>query len=92
MGSSPIRRVAASGLVAIGVLAALFAGVFRYVDDHFHNPENFLANTETLADNADVRERLFNEFRTEIIALAEGEDLSAPETDEATDEDAEADA
>ena len=88
-GSDPIRRVAASGLVAIGVLAALFAGVFRYVDDHFHTPENFLANTETLADNADVRERLFNGFRTEIIALAEGEDLTAVDdaTEEADDED-----
>lgn len=92
-GSSPIRRVAASGLVAIGVLAALFAGVFRYVDDHFHNPENFLANTETLADNADVRERLFNGFRTEIIALAEGEDLTATGDDaEATGGDADEDA
>lgn len=65
--------------MAIGVLAALFAGVFRYVDDHFHTPENFVANTETLADNADVRERLFDGFRTEIIALAEGEDLTAPD-------------
>ena len=75
--------------MAIGVLAALFAGVFRYVDDHFHDPDNFLVNTETLADNADVRERLFDGFRTEIISIAEGVDLNAP-VDEATDDDADA--
>ncbi|MEM7093176.1 MAG: hypothetical protein AAF567_09255 [Actinomycetota bacterium] len=68
-----IRRVAASGLVAVGVLAALFSGVFRYIDDHFHSPETFFVDTESLADNADVRERLFNGFRAEIIAIANGE-------------------
>jgi hypothetical protein len=55
------------------VLLALFAGVFRYVDQHFHTPETFLENTSELAANADIRERLFVGFRTEIIALAEGD-------------------
>ena len=55
------------------MLLALFAGVFRYVDQHFHTPETFLENTSDLAANADIRERLFVGFRTEIIALAEGD-------------------
>ncbi len=55
------------------MLLALFAGVFRYVDQHFHTPETFLENTSELAANADIRERLFVGFRTEIIALAEGD-------------------
>lgn len=59
--------------MAVGVLLALFAGVFRYVDDHFYSPETFLENTASLADNADIRERLFDGFRDEIIRLAEGE-------------------
>ena len=71
--SNDIRRIVASGLVTIGVLLALFAGVFRYVDQHFHTPEIFLENTSELATNADIRERLFNGFRSEIIALAEGD-------------------
>lgn len=71
--SSDIRRIVASGLVAIGVLLALFAGVFRYVDQHFYTTETFLENTSELATNADIRERLFVGFRSEIIALAEGD-------------------
>ena len=78
--SSKIRRIVASGLVAIGVLLALFAGVFRYVDQHFHTPETFLENTSELANNANVRERLFEGFRTEIIALADGDVLDEPDT------------
>jgi len=58
--------------VAIGVLCALFAGVFRYVDQHFHAPETFLENNSELASNADVRQRLFEGFRSEIIAFADG--------------------
>lgn len=55
------------------MLLALFAGVFRYVDQHFHSPETFLENTSELATNAEIRERLFEGFRSEIIALAEGD-------------------
>lgn len=69
-------------MVALGVLAALFAGVFRYVDQHFHTPETFIENTATLGDNADIRERLFEGFRTEIIAIADGEDLTAVAADD----------
>ena len=65
---------AASALVAIGVLLAFFAGVFRYVDQHFHTPETFIERSTELADNADVRERIFNGLRDEIISLAEGDD------------------
>ena len=87
--SSAIRRIVASGLVAIGVLCALFAGVFRYVDQHFHTPETFLENTGQLADNADVRQRLFEGFRGEIISLAEGDvfDETAEEADVVEEED-----
>lgn len=70
------------------MLCALFAGVFRYIDDHFHTPETFFENTQSLADNADVRERLFNGFRAELISIADGVDLNAPVVD---DPDAEAD-
>lgn len=76
-GSGPIRRVAASGLVALGVLCALLAGVFRYVDDHFHTAETWFEDNQSLADNAEVRERLFGGFRSELIALADGQDPSA---------------
>ncbi len=66
--------------------------MFRYVDDHFHTPESFIETTTPLADNADVRERLFDGFRTEIIALAEGRDLDAePEPEAEADPDQEAD-
>ena len=71
--SNAIRRIVASGLVAIGVLLTLFAGVFRYVDQHFHTPETFLENTSGLASNADLRERLAEGFRDEIIAIADGD-------------------
>lgn len=47
--------------------------MFRYVDQHFHSPETFLENTAELADNADIRERLFEGFRDEIIRIADGE-------------------
>ena len=67
--------------MAVGVLCALFAGVFRYVDQHFHNPETFLANNLALGDNADIRERLFDGFREEIIRLADGDPLEAVEDD-----------
>ncbi len=77
---SDIRRIVASGLVNIGVLFALFAGVFRYVDQHFHTPAAFLENTSELAGNAEIRERLFDGFRSEIITLADG-DVVAPEVD-----------
>jgi hypothetical protein len=50
------------------------AGVFRYVDNHFHTPTTWFEDNQSLADNADVRERLFDGFRTELIALAEGQD------------------
>lgn len=71
--SNDIRRIVASGLVAIGVFLALFAGVFRYVDQHFYTAETFLENTSELSTNADIRERLFEGFRSEIISLAEGD-------------------
>lgn len=51
----------------------MFAGVFRYVDQHFFTPETFFENTSELATNADIRERLFSGFRSEIIALADGD-------------------
>lgn len=56
--------------------------MFRYVDQHFHTPETFIENTATLGDNADIRERLFEGFRTEIIAIADGEDLTAVAADD----------
>lgn len=62
------------------MLLALFAGVFRYVDQHFHTPETFFENTSELATNADIRERLFNGFRTEIIAFADGDVAEEPDT------------
>lgn len=62
------------------MLLALFAGVFRYVDQHFHTPDTFLENTSGLATNAEIRERLFGGFRTEIIALAEGDVVEEAET------------
>ena len=64
------------------MLFALFAGVFRYVDGHFYNAETFLENNAELADNADVREFLFQGFRDEIIQLAEGniEEEESPTT------------
>lgn len=55
------------------MLCALCAGVFRYVDQHFHTPESFLENTAQLADDADVRVRLFEGFREEIISIADGD-------------------
>lgn|GEM_PF-637888 len=70
---SDIRRVVASALVAVGVLLALFAGVFRYVDQHFYDADRFLETNAQLADNADMRQFLFDGFRDEIIELAEGE-------------------
>ena len=70
------------------MLAALFAGVFRYADDHFHDEAIFLENTAELGNNADVRERLFNGFRTGIIQLADGD--ASPE-DAAADDAAQAD-
>jgi len=78
--SRAIRRILASGLVAIGVLFALFAGVFRYVDQHFYDSDTFLADNAELVENADIRQFLFDNFRSEIISLAEGEveeDLSS---------------
>ena len=74
-GSQLIRRVLASGLVALGVLCALLAGLFGFVNSHFHSPETFVDNNAALADNADVRERLFDGFRAEIVAIAEGREL-----------------
>lgn len=68
-----IRRVAASVLVTVGVLLALIAGLSRYIDGHFHDPEVFVENTESLADDADVRERIFQGLRDEIITLADGD-------------------
>ena len=59
--------------MAIGVLLALLAGVFRYTDQHFHTADTFIKNTTSLRDNADVRERIFAGFRTEIIRLADGD-------------------
>ena len=88
-GYEPIRRVLASGLVAIGVLCALFAGVFRYIDTHFHDPGAFVENTVSLADNAEVRERIFEEFRAEIVSIDEGINLDELEA-EADAEDGEA--
>jgi len=55
------------------VLFALFAGVFRYVDQHFHNPETFFENNSDLAVNADIRQHLFDGFRDEIISIADGD-------------------
>lgn len=54
--------------------------MFRYADQHFYDPEVFLENTVELAANADIRERLFDGFRSEIISLAEG-DAVAEEPD-----------
>ncbi|MDG1087461.1 MAG: hypothetical protein P8P20_06990, partial [Acidimicrobiales bacterium] len=62
------------------MLLALFAGVFRYVDQHFHTPDTFLENTSGLATSAEIRERLFDGFRTEIIALAEDDVVEEAET------------
>lgn len=62
------------------MLLALFAGVFRYADQHFYDAEMFLENTTELAANADIRERLFEGFRSEIIFLADG-DAPAEEPD-----------
>jgi len=83
--SCSIRRIVASGLVAIGVLLALFAGVFRYVDQHFHTIDTFLEDSSDLATNADIRERLFEGFRSEIITLADGDVVEEPETSLDTD-------
>lgn len=47
--------------------------VFSYVDSHFHDEETFIANNETLADNAAVRERVFDGFLAEITQLADGD-------------------
>jgi len=52
------------------------------VDQHFHSPETFLENTAELADNNEIRQRLFDGFRDEIIRLADGE--PEPESDLAT--------
>lgn len=60
-------------MVTIGVLLALFAGVSRYVDQHFFNQDTFVENTTTLATNATIRERLFDGFREGVIAMADGE-------------------
>lgn len=64
------------------MLCALLTGVFRSVDNHFHDPEVFVENTASLADNAGVRERLFDGFRSEIIAIADGVDLYAETPEE----------
>jgi len=52
---------------------ALAGTVFSYVDSHFHDEDTFVANTEALADNAAVRERVFNGFLDEITQLADGD-------------------
>lgn len=49
--------------------------VFSYVDSHFHDENAFVANTETLADNAAVRERVFDGFLEEITRLADGDSV-----------------
>lgn len=73
MGGPAIRRVAASALVTLGVLMALAGTIFSYVDSHYHDGEVFVANNEALADNAAIRERVFNGFIDEITTLADGD-------------------
>lgn len=58
------------------MLLALGAGVFRYVDGHFHDPESFVANSAELAQDVEIRERIFAGLRAEIITLAEGEPIA----------------
>lgn len=65
--------------MAIGVLLAVFAAVFRYADQHFYTADTFVENTESLAGNAEIRERIFAGFREEIIRLADGDEPVEPE-------------
>lgn len=67
--------------MAVGVLCALFAGVFSYVDQHFFNEETFLANTASLADDVEIREHLFASFRDEIDVQARGDEPDEGEED-----------
>ncbi len=81
-----IRRVVASGLVAIAVLLALAASVFGYVEGHFHDENAFVEQSAELAGNADVREHVFEGFRTELISLAD--ELSEAESERVDDAEA----
>ncbi len=53
------------------MLLAVGAGVFRYVDRHFHNSEIFVENSAELADDVEIREHIFAGLRAELIMLAE---------------------
>lgn len=50
----------------------MLAGLFRYIDQHFHTPDNFVANSRVLVDDDKVRKRIFDGFTDEIDLIVEG--------------------
>lgn len=76
--------------MAVGVLCALLATLFGYVDRHFHGQEQFVADNADLVSNPAIQERLFDGLREEILVLAggfqgqEAEGQSDPDESDAT--------
>lgn len=71
-GRIQIRRLLASGLVAIAVIAGLAAGVYRYLDSHFQDSATFVERNSALAEDLDLREDLYQKVRSQVLDLADG--------------------